>query len=603
MQRQSPTPAILALAIAIPLLVSRHTLPLATFYGEWLSAVLCVAVVAVVVLRGKPHGQASALPFLLILTAVTLLQAAAGVTQLSGARLITLASLLLCVAMTGALRYQYGDASSETRTSLLTGLATGWLIAGLLGALAQWVQLFRLEPYTLNLVSTYFYDANRRLWGNLNQPNHQATVEGLALVASVWLASRGALRFPMWLGAVLLMESGIVLSGSRTGVLHVGIAAAYALIAAWLARGEHIEPGQRNNAMSCPAGLVVAAVLLVVALLVLQPALRAAGQLFDWNLFDTVAQLKADNQTAARMSLWKHAWLMFRTHPWLGVGWGEFGWYQFEQLKQVGVTVEMALHAHNAVLDLLAKTGLLGAGGVAVALVVWLWRVVRDRLVRGDTVERRQAVVVLAWLAMLCGHSMLEYPLHYLYFLLPFCFMLGWLAPARVCRFALRDGLARGVGIVFVAAAGWALLSMWQDYRRIEAREYAGARADSLPMPRVWFREYAEADRLQRVEIAAENAAQLLPAHVAAVHLLPTPAMISRSAWLYALTGDPGKGREWLERLRYYYMGDEATQYASVDRACRGVAAPARPQDFCDWVAKQSRRRPQTDEDTDEAAR
>ena len=70
---------------------------------------------------------------------------------------------------------------------------------------------------------------------------------------------------------------------------------------------------------------------------------------------------------------------MFRSHPLAGVGWGEFGWAQFEQLALVGVTAEMSLHAHNAVLDLLAKTGLVGTVGVLLVLAGWLWRVVRAR--------------------------------------------------------------------------------------------------------------------------------------------------------------------------------------------------------------------------------
>ena len=66
---------------------------------------------------------------------------------------------------------------------------------------------------------------------------------------------------------------------------------------------------------------------------------------------------------------------MFRAHPWLGVGWGEFGWAQFTQLPQVGVKVEMSLHAHNAVLDLLAKTGVKGIRDPRLMLVLaQTWR-------------------------------------------------------------------------------------------------------------------------------------------------------------------------------------------------------------------------------------
>ncbi|AGW88926.1 ligase [Ralstonia pickettii DTP0602] len=591
--RPFPPSAALIAAIVAPLLVSRHTLPLATFYGEWIAALCAIAVFAVHAIRKPAVATAEgfvSLPWVsflfLWLTAISLILGALGRPDITGSRTVTVLTLILGATVTCA-AWWHRRATATSTQDIGDAFATAFLIAGLLGTVTQWVQLFHLETRAFGLVSTYFYDDNRRLWGNLNQPNHQATVHGLALAATVWLASRGKLRFPMWLTAVALLESGIVLSGSRTGVLHVGLAAVYALVAAWLARGTPREADPMRRA----SGLVVAAVVMVVMLLTLQPAIRTAGQLLDWRLFDTIAQLEAKDQMSARSALWAHAVAMFRAHPWFGVGWGEFGWSQFLQLPQVGMKVEMALHAHNAMLDLLAKTGIAGTTGVAVILATWLWRVVRARLWKADADERRQTVLMLAWLAMLCAHSMLEYPLHYLYFFLPFCFLLGWLEPSGFGHWRMPVPLARGLTLAFAVVAVTVLATMWQDYRRAEAREYAtGAARNALPMPRFWFRQHAQADAAGQAVITPDNAAELLPAHIAAVHLLPTPTMISRTAWLLALTGDPAQGRLWMERLRWYYLGDEVAQYAAIAQACREVKPEQRPQAFCAWVSDRSRR-------------
>jgi len=587
-----PSAALIA-AIVFPLLVSRHTLPLATFYGEWTAACCALALVSFLALRTPATPAATttiSLPWVVLLflwlAAVGLTRTALGHADITGSATLTILTLFLGAAVTCAAWSYRRNRASESLSAGDT-LAIAFLIAGLLGTVTQWVQLFHLERSAFGLVSTYFYDDNRRLWGNLNQPNHQATVHGLALVASVWLASRGRLRFPMWLAAVALLESGVVLSGSRTGVLHVGLAAVYALVAAWLARGtpREADPMRRTT------GMLVAAVAMIVMLLVLQPAIRAAGQLLDWRLFDTIAQLEAEDQMSARGALWAHALAMFRAHPWLGVGWGEFGWAQFMQLPQVGVKVEMSLHAHNAVLDLLAKTGIAGTLGAALILAAWLWRVVRARLWQAENGERRETVLMLAWLAMLCAHSMLEYPLHYLYFFLPFCFLLGWLEPAAVGPWRVPAGVAKGLSVAFVALAVAILATMWQDYRRAEAREYAASETrNTLPMPRFWFRQHAQADAAGLAVITPRNAAELLPAHIAAVHLLPTPTMIARTAWLLALTGDAAQGRLWMERLRWYYLGDEATQYAEIAKACRELSEGERPQAFCAWAIDRSRR-------------
>lgn len=305
-----PSAALIA-AIAVPLLVSRHTLPLATFYGEWTAALCVIAVLAIHAGRRPAASPAVSLPWVsllfLCLVAVGLALGATGHHDVTGSRLITVLTLFLG-ATVACTAWSYRGTTAASVQNIGDTLATAFLIAGLLGTLTQWVQLFHLEPRAFGLVSTYFYDNNRRLWGNLNQPNHQATVEGLALVASVWLASRGRLRFPMWLAAVTLLESGIVLSGSRTGVLHVGLAAFYALAAAWLARGARRD----SDPMQRPVGLIVAAVAMLAMLLILQPAIRAAGQAFDWRLFDTIAQLEAEDQLSARGALWTHALAIFR---------------------------------------------------------------------------------------------------------------------------------------------------------------------------------------------------------------------------------------------------------------------------------------------------
>lgn len=586
-----PATAIVV-AFTLPFLVSRHTLPLATFFGEWTAAALGVALVVVLAFvrvdtPGRRPARAfpwvAAFPVWLLIT--TILQSVSGMADVTGSRLTTQLVLVLGTAlMLGA--WRIGQASADRRATIVDALAIAFLIAGLLGTLAQWIQVLHMEDQTFGLVSEYFYDANRRLWGNLNQPNHQATLNGLALASAIWLATRSWLQFPAWLTATLLLESGIVLSGSRTGLVHVGLSALYALLAAFMARGTPRGASPMHRA----PGLIAAAVILVVGIVVLQPTIKMAGQAFDWRLFDTVSQLQSGNQISYRSALWSQALTMFRAHPWLGVGYGEFGWGQFQVASQVQVVAEMSLHAHNALLDLMAKSGAVGAAGVVLVLAAWLWRVVRDRIWRGSAVERGLTALVLIWLAMLGAHSMLEYPLHYLYFFLPFCFLLAWLEPTGIGGRWPRSATTL-VCVVFVAVSAAVLTTLWQDYKRVEAREYASEeRRDALPLPRYWFRQHAASDIAEHMTITPGSAASLLPAHVDALHLLPTPNLIRRTAWLLALTGEQARARLWMERLRYYYQGDEAAQIAALSRDCDAVAADRRPREFCAWVRMRDQR-------------
>jgi Lipid A core - O-antigen ligase and related enzymes len=71
-------------------------------------------------------------------------------------------------------------------------------------------------------------------------------------------------------------------------------------------------------------------------------------------------RFKDAGQIAPRLALWKYGWTMFKAHPLLGVGWGEFPSYQFEYAKSLG-GVEIANNSHDIFIDLLAKTGLMAS--------------------------------------------------------------------------------------------------------------------------------------------------------------------------------------------------------------------------------------------------
>ncbi|MGO4417104.1 pilin glycosylation ligase domain-containing protein, partial [Cupriavidus sp. KB_39] len=125
------------------------------------------------------------LPLWLILT--TIIQSAAGMPDITGSRSTTQIVLALGAAMMVA-AWRLGQGfSTEERAEIVDAIAITFLVAGLLGTLAQWIQVFHMEDQMFGLVSEYFYDTNRRLWGNLNQPNHQATIHGFGLVAAIWL--------------------------------------------------------------------------------------------------------------------------------------------------------------------------------------------------------------------------------------------------------------------------------------------------------------------------------------------------------------------------------------------------------------------------------
>lgn len=565
----------------MPFIVSIHRQPLSTFSGEWWAAALWTLSFVYLLWTRKQRTPMPAVPpvvlfplALALVTAVQFLWIRPFQNDLAG--------LTPLVFLLGAATILCGYLVRARDEALHAASMIAWalLAASLLGVAAQVVQLFRAEFSFFGLVSEYFPTEQRRLWGNLNQPNHQATVHGLGLAALVYLAAARRLRLSVALVPAVCLVFGIILTGSRTGVVHLGLATLLGLMLAGLS-WEFATSRRRR------AALVFFSLALVPMYFFLQPLVLEASREFGWKLFDAVARLEEGDAGSARAALWRHAWMMFMTHPWFGVGWMEFGIEQWRQLRSVGMTVELAQQAHNQVLDLLAKTGTIGAGSVLLTLGAWFWRVLRMTIGAVGTADRarRPATLLgLSWLAMLCAHSMLEYPLHYLYFFLLFCFLLGWLEPGGWPLRGIWGRLAnwRGWAVVCAVVGGAGLAAVMIDYQRAEDVTRAATFNPTIPVrPRFWFRDIAEQRQTARMPLSRANAAEALARHLTALRVLPTPSLIQRTALLTAMQGDTAAAQRMIEDLRFYYWINPVGERFQTLRLCATLPAAERPQPYC----------------------
>jgi len=123
-------------------------------------------------------------------------------------------------------------------------------------------------------------------------------------------------------------------------------------------------------------------------------------------------------QTGARKVLWQQALAMSTSSPWLGVGWFQFGPNQVVTATQFSPT-EYSDYAHNILLNFAAETGwpvtlLLVAGSV-----YWLFQCCVKQW--GNPQVRFISFIFVA----IFVHSMVEFPLWYAIFLIPFGIMIG----------------------------------------------------------------------------------------------------------------------------------------------------------------------------------
>ena len=403
--------------------------------------------------------------------------------------------------------------------------------------------------------------------GNLGQPNHFADVMLWGIIAVVPLArawqDRAGSRLARmgWGLAALLMLLGVVLTGSRTALLSL------VLLAAWGIADRQLSRPLRLGLLSLP--FVAAALLWTVG---------------AWSKMHAVTVVLMDRSdatdlTSFRGEIWRSALTLIHQQPWLGVGWGQFNfaWSLTPSFSRAAGLVD---NAHNLALQLAVELGVPAAlammGLLLFALVRSVGRVWR---LAGDSgLAARSALVIVLVMGL---HSMLEFPLWFLYMLLPTAWAFGIaVGTATASGTAVASGSDaapapsrnwRAVGLLMVVLAP----SAWIDYLNIV--DLFLPRSTSLPL----------AQRIARAQASPlfSNQAD----YVAFTDLPPdagTLALIERSshvllngrlmyAWANALNeqGQVDKARYMAARLREFNLSGPKPWFA----ACDDPAVTAKP--------------------------
>ena len=420
------------IALALPMLVAYNLPPSATFlnqaaaligWGGWLT-----------VLAGSMHGPAwppraahggpGAGPLAALQVAMGLLLLASLASPLwtqlpwslalSGAGLI--AAAMLAAQVAAALRVA-GRSRSAFRAFCI-----GMVVAGVASCVVGIVQVYLPAWADGDWIARSGIPG--RAVGNMRQPNHLSSLLLWSLIAVVWLGDSRLLRR----GAValigLLLVFGVVLSGSRTGALGVGMLAMWGLL---------------DKRLSRPARWMLVLAPVAYGLLWLGASAWAdhSHQVFGG---ETRFTTKGDI-SSSRYGIWSNTLALIRMHPWVGVGFGEFN-FAWTLTPFPGRPVAFFDHTHNLPLQFAVEMGLPLAGAV-LALLAWaLWGAFARAKWSGtganaagsapdgtdckdgtDDAPMLRAAFVMVLMVLV--HSLLEYPLWYAYFLLPAAFAFG----------------------------------------------------------------------------------------------------------------------------------------------------------------------------------
>lgn len=302
------------------------------------------------------------------------------------------------------------------------------LMTTLLSAGVVLVQLFGLEHAYPGYVAPR---GSFRYFGNLGQPNNQATFLVMGLIALDILVRRQ--RVVLWVAicGLCLLIPAVWATGSRSGLLGALCASAVLILT-----------GDKAHRVYT---LLWAATLL--GLYLFGPAL---GDVMQAQGVRGSSELWSDR---LRVLIYTELLKAVLEQPWLGYGYGRTGYAQ--SMMAIDSDIGMAVsNAHNLPLELLVWFGVPIGGAlglIGMFLVVGIWR-------RLDPTRR----LLMCLLIPFAVHSLVELPYAYTFFVITFGLVLGYLATAAVGSEAIRLGrVSIWVLGLAVAVGGGAVL---RDY-------------------------------------------------------------------------------------------------------------------------------------------
>jgi len=206
--------------------------------------------------------------------------------------------------------------------------------------------------------------------------------------------------------------------------------------------------------------------------LLFQFALEPLLALFDSKNMTSAAERLGSSSfgQSGRHYEWLKAWKSFQAAPWFGHGWGSYSLQGFlindvypdgYRPYENGV---LFTHSHNSLLNLLAEMGI---AGTALVLGGLLW-VLHGSLKR---THAAQGVFVLGAISVSLVHSLLEYPLWYIYFLSAFSLFVGFAPAARESQPAgsLKTDDATRSGLIYSGMAALLALALCGGIMRLAA--------------------------------------------------------------------------------------------------------------------------------------
>lgn len=557
-RRYSLWAAAACIAVVSPTLIAYHVTPSVTFFNEDAAFAgwgLFLLVLGASIPRGVWPRSAPSLALLggfgLLLAAVVASSFWASTPwSISLSAVGTIAAAMLAAAVGGSVsRVGLGECAFRA-------LCVAFVVAGVASSGIGLIQVFL--PSLLDRAWLATLSVPGHATGNMRQPNLLSSLLVWSIIAAIWLVEARAIRRRTGVALALMFLYVVVLTGSRTGALELLV------LMAWGASDRSLSRYSRW-------------------LLLLAPAIYGVlwGVTNAWAYYgDHVVGGSLRLTSSGRFVIWSEALSLIASHPWFGVGFGQFN-FAWTLTPFPGRDFRIWDHTHNLLLNLAVEIGIPLTLVLLGLLFFSLWHALRNA--RKDRAEERVSTQRAALVLVLTVgvHSLLEYPLWYAYFLLPAAFSLGLcLERPRARDMALVSVVDANAAGPFVLASIVVFLGSvfaYNDYRKVAAIHERSSALNPIEQriavarSSVLFAHHAD----YATAMGAQQPAQVADAFARASHsLLDAPFMLAWARSLYE-RGEIDKARYVAQRLKEFRRPEASEFFAPCAVSAPAVSVPA----------------------------
>jgi O-antigen ligase len=301
--------------------------------------------------------------------------------------------------------------------SLVIYFAFAIIISAVFQSIIAIIQYSGFYKYCGNII---FYDSdypNTNIFGHFGQRNHLCHLLSWASFAVIYLYCKDKLKLFLSFLLIALFVFVMTIGASRSVFLYFIVSSLVSVI--------FYSLNYQDRKLRQISLLIVITTIMLIGFEYLFPLIHKLNS--NKSASGLVRVLSASNsgEFGRRMVEWSKAWYLFTHNIILGTGLGSFAknsvWLSY-LYPHAPVNSGLFINCHNFILQFLAEIGIIGT-----LLIVTIFAIAIKYLFRHVTIDK---LFLLCCICTTIIHSMLEYPLWYFYFLVPFIGFISLYLPA-----------------------------------------------------------------------------------------------------------------------------------------------------------------------------